>query len=415
MGILTQHITSEPVPPSITAQNNGRVLPPGVEEVILKAMKKEPNERFQNMSELIEALIPLYRSVAGSGMSTYMAAHHPATGAMPTLENGQPHASTSADASQPFIPVGMAPGQIPMGPPGTHPPGTQPPVAQAPGGYPPGTQPPVAQAPGGYPPGTQPPAAYAPQNQGYNTGAAPSDSLMMPATNSRKGIFIMIAIVFLGAGGAAAWFLTRPKTDEVASKDTDKGNGGSDTVAVNAGGDPVMDAAVNLAIDPLSDAATSAATMPMDAGVAAVLADANTVAVAMIADAAPTVTPPDAKIADKPIVPKTRTILVDSKPAKAVIYRDGKRLGRAPMNIEVKAGETLSLIFKYKKHKDLQFSLDDSKGKVTAKLVRKKRNGGTRPGPDRTGPDRTNPDRTPPKVKFCDRPGNQLKPRCMLE
>jgi len=77
MAILTQHITSEPMPPAQMAAQYGRAIPPGVEEVIVKAMKKEPDERYQTMDELVAALVTLYRGVAGSGMSSYMQAYVP--------------------------------------------------------------------------------------------------------------------------------------------------------------------------------------------------------------------------------------------------------------------------------------------------------------------------------------------------
>jgi len=56
MGILTQHITAEPVPPTQMAQGNGRMCHPALEAIILKAMRKNPLERYQSMNELVNAL-----------------------------------------------------------------------------------------------------------------------------------------------------------------------------------------------------------------------------------------------------------------------------------------------------------------------------------------------------------------------
>jgi tRNA A-37 threonylcarbamoyl transferase component Bud32 len=56
MGILTQHITSEAVPPSQMAHSNGRIIPPPLEAIIQKAMRKNPAERYQSMNELVQAL-----------------------------------------------------------------------------------------------------------------------------------------------------------------------------------------------------------------------------------------------------------------------------------------------------------------------------------------------------------------------
>jgi eukaryotic-like serine/threonine-protein kinase len=65
MGILTQHITQPPVPPSQMAAQNGRVCPPELENIILKAMRKEPADRYQTMNELTSALIEFYRFACG--------------------------------------------------------------------------------------------------------------------------------------------------------------------------------------------------------------------------------------------------------------------------------------------------------------------------------------------------------------
>src|SRR5215510_4735001 len=74
MGILTQHITTEPEPVAVRAQKAGRVLPPGLAEVITRCMQKNPAQRFAAMDELVNVLIQIYRGVVGPGMSTYMEA-----------------------------------------------------------------------------------------------------------------------------------------------------------------------------------------------------------------------------------------------------------------------------------------------------------------------------------------------------
>jgi tRNA A-37 threonylcarbamoyl transferase component Bud32 len=56
MGILSQHIHDDPVPPSQMAQRNGRVCPPALETIILRAMRKDPSQRYQSMNELVHAL-----------------------------------------------------------------------------------------------------------------------------------------------------------------------------------------------------------------------------------------------------------------------------------------------------------------------------------------------------------------------
>src|SRR5678815_4257088 len=72
MGILTQHITMEPEPVAQRAAKAGRHLPPGLAEVITKCLQKDPEKRYRSMDELVNALVGVYRTMAGAGMSSYM-------------------------------------------------------------------------------------------------------------------------------------------------------------------------------------------------------------------------------------------------------------------------------------------------------------------------------------------------------
>src|SRR4051794_20238875 len=74
MGILTQHITTPPEPVAQRAAKAERPLPLGLAEIITRCMEKDPNQRFRTMDELVNALIQVYRGIAGAGMSTYMEA-----------------------------------------------------------------------------------------------------------------------------------------------------------------------------------------------------------------------------------------------------------------------------------------------------------------------------------------------------
>ncbi len=128
MGILTQHITSEPEPFAQRAARAGRNPPPGIAEIVTRAMQKNPAQRFQTMDELVNALVAIYRGIAGPGMSTYMAAvphmsqptPAPMTG-VPQLNSYQQTIAASPSGSQPFLPAQAAQtGGAPLYDPSAH-------------------------------------------------------------------------------------------------------------------------------------------------------------------------------------------------------------------------------------------------------------------------------------------------------
>ena len=61
MGILSQHITKPPPTPSTVTP--GRVIAKPIEDIILKAMAKEPDQRYGNMDQLKGALTEVYDSI----------------------------------------------------------------------------------------------------------------------------------------------------------------------------------------------------------------------------------------------------------------------------------------------------------------------------------------------------------------
>jgi len=54
MGILTQHMYKAPVPIRVLVPPPSSDIPPGLEAIILKALSKKAEQRYQDMSELIE-------------------------------------------------------------------------------------------------------------------------------------------------------------------------------------------------------------------------------------------------------------------------------------------------------------------------------------------------------------------------
>jgi serine/threonine protein kinase len=177
MGILTQHITAEPKPPSRMAAEHGKVIPPGIEEIILRAMRKDQEQRYQNMDELVQALVVAYRGLAGAGMSSYMHAHpvsgghSPPPGSMPVRAAATPMPyQQHADSSSPY--------HMPHPPPS-----------------------------GGYAPPHQPLTPLP---------MSPADSISMPR-RSKAPLIAVILLLLLGGGGAAAYFLFFNKQEDDSS------------------------------------------------------------------------------------------------------------------------------------------------------------------------------------------------------
>jgi hypothetical protein len=128
MGILTQHITTEPEPVAQRAAKAGRQLPPGLAEVITRCLQKTPAQRFSTMDELVGVLIQIYRGLVGPGMSTYMeafpvqpsAAHPiqptppPRTGPVMVPHTGPQAATVAAPGTGPYaVPVSGSSGVYP--------------------------------------------------------------------------------------------------------------------------------------------------------------------------------------------------------------------------------------------------------------------------------------------------------------
>jgi eukaryotic-like serine/threonine-protein kinase len=61
MGVLTKHLTDDPIPPSERASR--RALPPEGDAIVLKAMEKDPAARYQSMEELRADLLSYLASI----------------------------------------------------------------------------------------------------------------------------------------------------------------------------------------------------------------------------------------------------------------------------------------------------------------------------------------------------------------
>ena len=431
MGILTQHITTEPEPVVQRAAKAGRTLPAGLAEVISRAMAKDPEKRYRSMDELVNALVGVYRSLAGAGMSSYMEAFSPRTAAMPAagasgtaptqlpgLSNtplpglspagsaaalptlaapapGQPwtpgpsgayNAASPSGALPPTIVGQMGPagsvvpqsGPInvppsgPMGPMGPGPMGQGPmgPGPMGPGAMGPGPMgppPPMGPAPGHL--GPPPSGPYPGASQSYGYGAESSQFGIEPAKKSKAGLIAAIVILVVVAGGIVAAVLLLGK-----KKDKDPPQ---DPVAAIDGGAVAPDS---------PDAAQLAAGTP-DAAGAAEAVDAAQVAVEPV-DA------PAAIDAGAAVEPSTEIIvLITSNARKATIYVDGVELGRAPKNLKVVPGQTYEVTVKAKGYEDKTITVDGTDEEVPVKL-------------------KALPGTKPPSID-CTKEENAMKPECL--
>jgi serine/threonine-protein kinase len=194
MGILTQHLTTLPKPPHEQAPE--RVIPLPVEAVILKAMAKEVNDRYQTMSALLADLeklqaelkagVPLSPATVASGAPVF--APMPGSGAQ-----GVSAAMTTPRTAQ-GLAVPMPPVGFPQAPPPA--PGMWAPPGQ-PLGVPATTPVPVQSGP----------VAMAPPAAPY--GGPAHTAMVPPRAQPKKGkgglvAVIVIVVVLLGGGGAAA-------------------------------------------------------------------------------------------------------------------------------------------------------------------------------------------------------------------
>jgi serine/threonine protein kinase len=188
MGILTQHITTDPEPVVQRAAKAGRVLPPGIAEIVHRCMQKDPAHRFQSMDDLVAALVVIYRSVAGAGMSSYMEAFP---------QQSSSHINPSVTPNH-FTPPPLT-GPVVIGP-----------GQSGPGGPPPPYQP---SGPGGPPPPYQP-SGQLPANQPARPsgghpgfGYDPAGSVTFEPKKSKVGLIFAIIAVLAVVGGAVAFII----------------------------------------------------------------------------------------------------------------------------------------------------------------------------------------------------------------
>jgi serine/threonine-protein kinase len=329
MGILTQHITTGPEPIEQRAAKAGKTPPAGMPEIIARCLAKDPDKRFRTMEELVNVLIGVYRTLQGPG--SYLGAVAPKSALVPV----SPRAGGSA-----MVPAVSAP---------------MTPAVSAPMGYG------VSQSP------------YAPGG-GH---AAESSQFAAPARSGRGGLIAVILVVLVVGGGVAAFLLSggdksKPVAaiDPVVAIDTRAAQVPVAAIDAGAGG---VHAATRI------DARRPDPRRPMDAGViASVIVDAD-VAVATVPDAA--------VIADIPIdaaviaVAEPATVMVNSFVRRAVVFQDGKRLGRVPQLVKVRPGEVFDIVVKARGFKEFKIAIDGHIERIDAVLEAVPGGNGTSPTP----------------------------------
>ncbi|BDD73332.1 MULTISPECIES: protein kinase domain-containing protein [Streptomyces] len=217
LAIAYAHVQEQPVAPSAV----NRALPPAVDALVARALKKNPNERFPSAEAMRDECL----RVAASFQA-----------APPSIVPGAQTSSGAGVGSAVFPPVGQGtpaptgPVQTPYQPtpsPGPNPYGTPAPAAHSPAygypqqaGYQTPAPAPYAQQQGA---ATPPPYNLTPSAQGSGSGS--------PGGKSNKPVIIgSIVVAVVAVGGLIAALLMNGGGDE----DPEAGGGGSSTASVSA-------------------------------------------------------------------------------------------------------------------------------------------------------------------------------------
>jgi serine/threonine protein kinase len=360
MGILTKHITADPTPPAQRALENGRVLPAGIEPIILRAMKKNPEDRQNTMDELVQELVAVHRNIVGPGMSSYMEAHQVSSAGFSALGPGHPGVSTPMS------------GMVPAYRPGSNTP------------LPPGALPSPTPFPGSATPGG---GMVGYDDARYASQPLPSSSslAMEPRRSSKVGLIaaiVAVLVVLAGTGGFLVYSGSlagmlgqgeKPVTDGAGDK-VENGNGteqaGNGTgQAQNQNGN--QNGNQNQGLN--GQTGQTGQEQAGNQGTEGVNGSQGTEGVN--GSQGTEGTDPDEPGTDRPRgMPSL--VLLDSEPSGAV-YEEDIYVGKTPLNIRVRAGRAKTLVLKRKGYEDATVELDGSEAKHVVKLERKRSRGGS--------------------------------------
>jgi serine/threonine-protein kinase len=321
MGILTQHITMDPEPVVQRAATAGRHLPPGLADVIMRCMQKNPAQRFSTMDELVGILIQIYRGIVGPGMSTYMEAFPVAPTAGHKVQHTPPPMTGPFAADRSYGQSGPS-----------------------------GSAPVVTGQPG-------------PSSSGVYAGVP------TPA-RSKVGLIVAVLAVLAVGGGIAAFLIVNNQGtpgagsgagSQIAGNDPGPGSGsgaGSNLDVVTPPGDAAVvavaaDAAVVAIVDPPQlDAGLGSSHAGSDVGSGSDVENPN----------GGSNTPPPVEVVQVPLF--ARNV------AAFDVYENGTNVLEGPGNLEVAKGEKRSVVIKAKGFKDKTVVVDGSKKRVMFTLDR---------------------------------------------
>ncbi len=183
MEYIQLHVTKPPIP--LDERIPGKRFPPGLSDVVMKALEKKPEARYESALEFGEALRPF--APGARNISNVLPRPE---GQAPPRQNG---IAPSMDGSKT---IKMAPGAVvanPGPPPSVRGPAPQPPPSSA-GGYARPQLPPTqAFSPGGYPPSSTP--------QGFPT---PLSNSQKKGVNVVTLVVVAVACLLIGVGLTAA-------------------------------------------------------------------------------------------------------------------------------------------------------------------------------------------------------------------
>jgi serine/threonine-protein kinase len=336
MGILTQHITMDAEPVAQRAAKAGRQLPPGLADVIMRCMQKNPAQRFSTMDELVSVLVHIYRGMVGPGMSTYMDAF--------------PVAPTSGHQVQPTPPPMTGPVMVS----GAH-------AATIAAMGPSGSAPIVAAASSGIYSGGYP--------------GAPAGT-----RKSKVGLIVAVLAVLAVGGGVAAFVVVshqepRKGSDsgsQLASNDPGSGDHGS-SHAVHDGS--ARDGSAH-------DGSAGVATISHDgSGTPGVGSDGSgsnpgsdhAVPSSGSDHVGSNVESPNGSDGGSNTPPRPEVVpvpLVAKNVVSFEVFENGAKLFDGPDNLEVTKGEKRTVVIKAKGYKDKTVVVDGTKKKVQFSLER---------------------------------------------